>query len=170
MNEEWKSVVGYEGTYDVSNAGRIRRTRSANEMTAVRMRKPYLERQGYLRIALWLGNKKRTFNVHRIVLSAFVGPCQDGMQTNHIDGDKTNNRIDNLEYVTPSENRRHAFRTGLQTPMRGSKNPLAKLTEEDVRAIRKLIGKKSLASIGRMFGVAKSTVGCISNGSRWGWL
>lgn len=97
--EEWKPVVGYEGLYEVSSLGRVRsRQGLLRQSLANRYPSVHLSRDG----------KQATHRVHRLVASAFI-PNPDGRETvNHIDGDRTNNAALNLEWVTTSENVRHA--------------------------------------------------------------
>lgn len=86
--------------------------------------------------------KKKTYRAHRLVLMAFH-PIEnmDEMEVNHIDGDKTNNKLENLEWCTSSENQKHAFKIGLQKARKGSASNFAKLSEQDIEEIFKLRSK-----------------------------
>ena len=113
MSEEiWKDIPGFEGLYQVSDHGRIRsfvkwRTRSTDpRIMAIRP-----DRKGYLRC--YIGG--RNIPVHRVVATTFLENPQKKPQVNHIDGNKLNNSIGNLEWVTNTENQRHAFKNGLKT-------------------------------------------------------
>lgn len=134
---EWRyaeSGIWYD--YEASNDGRVRTVSNKSGVRVIRGElKPSLAGAGYPLVHL--GRHKGQY-VHRLVMRAFVGPCPKGQEVNHKDGIKTNNRLDNLEYVTPSENRQHAFATGLQPPVnvRGVKNPRAIITEHDVKIMR----------------------------------
>lgn len=101
--EQWKSVPGYEGLYSVSTCGRIRRDRVnliSNPSIA----------NGYRHIVLWKDGAAKGSGVHRLVMLAFRPvPNFEELQVNHIDGQKTNNNIANLEWVTPSQNIRHSI-------------------------------------------------------------
>lgn len=101
--EEWRPVVGFEGRYEVSNQGRVR--------SLLRRRRPILrlftKPEGYVHVCLLDHGRQCTRYVHRLVAEAFC-PQVDGDQVNHLDGDKGNNRADNLEWCTPAENSRHA--------------------------------------------------------------
>ena len=103
----WKDVEGYEGLYLVSNDGRVKGTKSKKVL------KFSYSYNGYRRVKLYRGAKGKTFMVHRLVANAFVLNPQNKPQVNHIDGNKQNNTVDNLEWVTQTENLVHAVRLGL---------------------------------------------------------
>ena len=109
-------------------------------------------------------------SVHQLVASAFIGVMPDGLEINHLDGDKHNNRSDNLEYVTRSENHLHAYRIGLQKPTNGEINGNTKLTKEDVRAIRRRLGGEFQREIAKDFGVTQANISCIACSKSWRWL
>ena len=95
----------------------------------LRQLKPSPDKDGYLRIVLrGKSHYQMSHSVHRLVLAAFIGVSE--LEVNHKDGNKANNTLDNLEYVTPSENVRHAYATGLKKPKTG------KLVDEEVRQVR----------------------------------
>ena len=112
-----------------------------------------------------IDGKKKTYRVHRLVLMAFK-PIDnpDSMEVNHIDGNKKNNSLDNLEWCTSSENQKHAYRTGLQKARKSEKSNLVKLTEEvfELRAQGWL--EKDIAKI---VGCTKSNISCILLGKSW---
>lgn len=115
--------------------------------------------KGYLRVAI---GKKRYF-IHRLVAERYVPNPECKPQVNHINGDKTDNRAENLEWLTNSENRAHAVEEGLQ--IQGERCPWAKLTEEDVIYIRSSDEpRKALAD---RFGVSMSTISSIRLGRSW---
>ena len=114
-NEIWKNIPGYEGRYKASNKGRIKSLIFPDE----RIVKPFRDRNGYNRVALSKYNdcgilKQRLFSIHRVVLLTF-NPNENAqfLEINHIDGNKSNNCIENLEWCTRSENMKHAFENGL---------------------------------------------------------
>lgn len=117
MRTTWRSVVGYEGLYEVSTDGRVRtvehitngRTITPTEL-AIRIYKS----QRYARVRLYRGGKSKDCMVHRLVAEAFIPNPDNKPQVNHINGDRSNNRVENLEWCTASENQRHAFRAGLK--------------------------------------------------------
>lgn len=109
MEEEWKPIPGYEG-YEVSNHGRVRSLDRTVQLKDGRTRrqkgralKPWVI-QGYLYVSLYKGRKVKKKRIHRLVLEAFVGPCPEGMECLHGDGNPANNRLDNLRWASPSDN------------------------------------------------------------------
>ena len=112
MKETWKAVKGYEGLYEVSRTGIVRGIRRSG-CTGEPLRPQ--EWRGYLSVILTKGCVSKHKKVHRLVAEAFI-PNPEGKRTvNHIDGRKTNNAVENLEWATHSENYRHAYATGLKT-------------------------------------------------------
>lgn len=107
MEEFWKDIKGYEGVYRVSNLGRVKsldRIDSSGKKRSGRMMKPGYVGKGYLQIQLHINGKPKHFRVNRLVAQAFLPNTDNKPQVNHIDEDKTNNRIDNLEWTTSTEN------------------------------------------------------------------
>lgn len=114
---EWKPVLGYEGLYEVSNDGRVRSLDRKDRMGRDRIGRELAQgniNTGYRKVDLKHNGKKSSKTVHRIVCDAFLGTAPD-MWVNHKDGDKNNNHLSNLEWVTPSDNHRHAYSTGLRS-------------------------------------------------------
>lgn len=109
--EEWSKIDGYPW-YEVSTHGRVKSLRRN-----VIMKPYYNDVTGYADVKLWDGKKHKTRTIHRIVAETFMDfDNHRGLEVNHIDGNKHNNRLDNLEWCTRSENARHAIETGLFTP------------------------------------------------------
>jgi hypothetical protein len=100
-----KPIVGFEGCYVVTSDGRIFSVRNGK----YRERKLAMDRGGYLVVSLWANNKNKQFKVHRLVAEAFIPNLKNKRCVNHKDGDKQNNSISNLEWVTHGENKHHAF-------------------------------------------------------------
>ena len=112
MTEEWRDIDGYDGIYQVSNLGNVRSVThfdcNGRNRIAGRTLKPGTKANGYLQIRLSdKSGKSRNHYVHRLVMSAFVGKCPDCCEVNHIDENKANNNLDNLEYVTHKNNVNH---------------------------------------------------------------
>lgn len=99
MEEEWRTVVGFED-YEVSSLGRVRSLKSGK----VEYRKCQKNKYGYIRVGLWNNGKMKNCQVHRLVYTSFVGDIDDGLQIDHIDGDKSNNKLTNLRAVSPKVN------------------------------------------------------------------
>lgn len=166
MNEVWKVIPDWP-KYEASSLGRIRRSETR---LVLRLNK---NPKGYQIIGLSNNGKRSTVTVAKAVASAFIGPRPDGLQINHIDGVKTNNRPENLEYCTATENNRHAFRLGLNRggkyhgththPERrpfGERQGLSVLTEAQVVEIRQKYqpGKVGYKTLAVEYGVDKQTV------------
>ena len=142
--EVWKDVVGYEGKYQVSNMGNVRsldhlvkRNNGRLQSNKGKLLRPAKDQCGYHRCAFSISGKLKTFKVHRLVAKSFLdGESENRFQVNHKNGIKTDNRAENLEWVSGSENCKHSFDTGLQKPKRGTLNGNSKLTEQDVKHIR----------------------------------
>lgn len=169
--EEWKPIIGYEGVYEISNLGRFksieRRCEIAHGTRLVpeKYLAPGKSSNGYLTIGLNSGRKK-TYQIHKLVFVHFGNEkLIPGMNINHIDGVKTNNCIWNLEQVTPSENRKHAFRIGLQKKPFGENNPQSKLSNKDVELMKNMMadGKKDY-DLAVKFGLSKKYINEIRNG------
>lgn len=172
--ERWRDVVGYEGIYKVSSLGRVRslprgvysgvgRTRR----TVDRILRPRPERYGYLGLVLCRGaHEQKTCKVHRLVLEAFVGPCPQGHECAHNDGDPANNKLENLRWATPVENQADSLRHG--THVRGEQHKNSKLSESAVREIRKMSSEGiSNRAIAKYYGVSHSLVGNVLHGKAW---
>jgi len=111
--------------------------------------------------------KRGSFRVHRIIAKLFVENSENKPEVNHIDGNKSNNYFNNLEWVTRSEQMLHAHKLGLKS-CEGEKNANHKLTEENVKEIRNLIDTgESIASIARLYGRGWQTINHIAKRSTW---
>ena len=117
-------------------------------------------------VTLSKNGKANTFFIHRLVMEAFEGPA-NGKFVNHIDGDKSNNSICNLEWVTTSENHAHAYKTGLRVgnSIKGSQSPKAKLDETKVREIKH--SSISVRVLAEKYRVHHSIIQGIKSGKRW---
>jgi hypothetical protein len=108
--------------------------------------------------------------IHRLVLCTF-SPINVFKQVNHKDGDKLNNNLNNLEWVTPSENMLHAYKTGLNwsNPLYGEKHPNSKLTEKDVKMIRELHKEVAFNSyiLARLYKVSRGTIQDVIHHRTW---
>ena len=171
-HEIWKSVVGYEGAYEVSSFGRVRSLPRSTQRgktvrrTTEKVLKPCLNGKGYVVYTLSLQGKTRTLDGHRIVSEAFLGPIPEGHHTRHLDGNRANCRLSNLAYGTPAENQADRVLHG--TDGRGVKNPQAKLSETAVVEIRRLVkGGVPKVAIARTFGVSPRHVRAVDARRAW---
>ncbi len=149
--------------YEVSDKGRVRAINKGGVRGEVGLL------HTLIRGRYWtVHNTDGTFMVHHLVADAFIGPRPEGMQINHIDGNRNNNRKENLEYCTHSENTKHAHRTGLIKTLRGERIGNSKLKEDDVLGI-KLLGRSlwTHREIADVFSVSPALVGLIIQGKRW---
>jgi hypothetical protein len=159
---EYRDVPGYQGDYQVSRNGLVRSLKRG-----VKVMSPAVARTGYWQINLYLSGKVKHHYVHRLVAEAWIGPIPDGFEVNHRDGDKSNNKVSNLEIVTARQNIHHAIALGLIPPVRGENSPRAKLKEDEVREIRRLKGTIRVGEVAKRFGVSERTVYCIWEGKTW---
>lgn len=169
MNRVWVEAAHFE-KYEVSNDGLMRNKRPRSDRPE--LLKGSRDKDGYVRYSLRSGGKAWNRLSHRVMWESFVGPIPTGMQINHKNGIKDDNRLENLEVVTPSQNTLHGFRVlGRKPPINpnpGSKNGRAKLNEASAREIRTLIqtglGDKDLAA---RFGVSPASIWFIRNKQTW---
>lgn len=180
----WRPVLGYEGVYEVSDRGRVRRCDGYHG--SKRHLKPAPNRSGYLNVNLSRYCKGRTFFVHRLVCEAFLGVRPDGMTINHKNGQKTDNRLENLEYMTHANNMRHAMvviNSMLPTRARGKDNgsiakperlvrgsdvATAKLNAKVVRQIRAMLaGGMKQRDIASAVGISQTQIWRVKAGLSW---
>ena len=109
--EYWRPISGYIDLYDVSNFGRVRSLKYGK----IRILKLFKPKDGYLQVQLWKNHNYKNYKVHRLVYEAFNGPIPEGMQVNHINEDKTDNQLENLNLMTPKENCKWGTRNRRQT-------------------------------------------------------
>lgn len=169
MDEIWKTIPGFS-TYQVSNTGKIR-SLNYKKSKKIKELKPAVD-GGYLKTMILSDNKiYDTVRIHRLVALTFLG--ESNLEVNHIDGNKLNNSIDNLEYCTRSENLKHAFRIGLEKPMKGMNNVTSKLTDDQVLEIRAYALKhgrlKNRKELAKKYNVCESTLKDIVSQRRGNW-
>lgn len=131
--ETWKNIDGFEN-YQVSNYGNVRNFK-CNSLRTPCILKLSTNTKGYIRITLY-GIIRQHAQVHRLVATAFIPNPENKKEVNHINGIKTDNRVENLEWNTPKENVRHAWDNKLNHALKGDENGRSKLTKKEVLEIR----------------------------------
>ena len=132
--EVWKDVEGYEGIYQISSYGRLKSlSREITDIFGTRIVEEKIAQRSnnsiYFHTNLCKNGEKKSTSIHRLVAQAFIPNPENKPCVNHIDGNKHNNHVENLEWVTYSENIQHAYRTGLIKP----KKPKEKKTHKDIK-------------------------------------
>lgn len=181
-NEERRPVVGYEGLYSVTPAGDVYRETGhvVNRAGGTRevqggLKTPTPNEKGYLRVGLWLGGKAKAHKVHRLVALAYL-PNPDGLaEVDHLNFQRADNRVENLEWVSHAENVRRACASGrLRSEKRargpvGSEHPRSKMDEVTVREARTRHHRDAASgrSLARAQGVSPSTMSRALCGKTW---
>ena len=165
-NPIWKDIKGYEGLYQVSDDGRVKR------VSTDRIANITVDGRGYSKKAITLNGETKQYSVHRLVAEAFIENPLNKSEVNHIDGNKLNNCVENLEWVTRSENMKHAHKNNLQHYsgyiQYSQRKKVGKFSEEDIEDIFKL--KESGISnrkIAEKYNVSHTTIGSLINGESY---
>lgn len=177
-NEKWRSVIGFDGLYEVSDLGNIRSSARLSVRTDIgpktidaKVLKPNKHRDGYLKVVLCVNKKRFNFLVHRLVAISWIENPGNLPQVNHKDGNKLNNAVSNLEWNTCKENIAHAIINNLRADVNGEKNARAILKECDILPIlteaRRCPIKDNLKVIGLKYGVSWMTIYDILTGRKW---
>ena len=158
---DWRNVPGYD-LYVCSTQGDIKNRRTN------RLLKPAEDKDGYLKVVLVNESGKHYIAVHRVVGFTYIPNPENKPQINHIDGNKKNNSVNNLEWVTNKENRVHAIKTGLCDTV-GENNGNAKLSAGSVKKIRALFksGRWNKCQLARMYGVSRTMIRFIVENKNW---
>ena len=163
MKEIWKDIDGFNGFYQVSNLGEVRSRNGVRSLS--------FTKDGYVKVRLNCEGKDKTSRVHRLVAEAFIDNPNGYDTVNHIDGDKTNNKVSNLEWTDRSGQMNHAYRLGLKSSIEGTDNSQSKLSEDDVREIRRTYVRQSkefgTVALAKKYGVTNRVIGLIANGKSY---
>lgn len=179
MNEVWVDIENYEGLYRISNLGNVESLQRITKGKHIRV-VPYKRlalnknKDGYVQVNLWKNNKLKRYKTSVLVATHFISNVDNKPQVNHIDGNKDNNRFDNLEWVTASENLKHAHRIGIK-----KQSPVAvkKLIQHNVEVKSKPINQydllgnyiethKSISSASRKLKISPAQISRVCNGKR----
>lgn len=153
--EEWRAVISYEGYYEVSSEGQVRRVGSRKTL------KPNMV-LGYPLVTLCVNGRQRKVGVHRLVIEAFVGPISEALEVHHKDFNRANPKLSNLEVVTVRDNHLRSAAEG---------RLIHKLTEQQVREIRlRRAEGDGIRSMGREYGVSHHAILDIVAKRTWAWL
>ena len=171
MTIEWRSIKDYP-EYEISKTGIIRK-RILNSVSK-RYKYHYLKRRkphngNYRIVGLKDPNTKRfkCISIHKLILESFIGPCPYGHEAHYKDGIKYHDTLENLEWATPSEKRKHSFKIGTISH-RGEKHPNAKLTNRDVKKIRHMHEHGiTMTNLGKQYGVTHSAISNIISRKSW---
>jgi DNA-binding transcriptional regulator YiaG len=175
MQEIWKDIPEYEGIYQVSNLGNLKsydRIVFFNKVKALRKGKILSLRQnkdGYLYTNISVDKKRKTIKPHRIVAKVFIQNIEKKTCVNHINGIKNDNRVENLEWVTHSENTKHAVKIGLKKGKRNGTSHFCKLDKKQVEEIRNIYlkGNISQLNLAKLFNISQSQVSRILRKENW---
>jgi hypothetical protein len=173
--EIWKDIIRYEGLYQVSNHGRVkslaRYAVTPGARTAIdRILKYTVTHRGYRRLELNKSGKGKKHVIHRLVAIAFLDNPDCKPEVNHIDGNKENNHLYNLEWSTSEENKSHAFVNGLSNQVGGEKHVCAKLTQSQVQEIRLKFASgqyRNQTKVAKTYNVSRQAIWSIMNNVNW---
>jgi hypothetical protein len=165
MEEIWKDIAGFEGLYQVSNLGNVKRLFSKRVLKE-RLIGRNIDRYGYVKRVLSKDGKMYFFTEHRLVAMSFINNPNNKATVNHKNGIKTDNRVENLEWCTNEENMKHAIENGLKD-QKGIKHHKCKLTEEQVLEIRKIGFSQTRTSLSKKYGVSRTNILGIIRGNFW---
>jgi hypothetical protein len=171
VQEKWLPCPGFENSYEVSNYGKVRSIdRIHPNRRGIISGKLLLQgknKKGYPEVKLCENNKQEARNPHRLLALAFIPNTNDLPQVNHIDGNKLNNHISNLEWISNSDNMRHAYRLGLKCS-KGENNSNCKITDNQVTQIKLIYNTgKSSKYISEELDIKLHIVRQIISGKSW---
>jgi len=162
-----KAIAGFEGLYEIDTDGNIYSLPKKGGCLETIILKPFSDEKKCTRIGLRKNNRRYTFLVHRLVALTFIPNPENKPQVNHIDGNKLNNDLTNLEWCTRGENIQHAYNNRLLVK-EGIKNGRAKMTEADVLNIRG--DGRTSGELSRLYNVTRAAIRNIRNRKSWAHL
>ena len=168
IKNSWRIIPGFPNYY-INKDGLIKNISPNSKCTYKRKDKilsPVLQ-GGYLIVSLYLNSKKSRKPIHHLVATTFIGPRPHKLVINHKDGNKLNNNVNNLEYISNSDNLKHAHKLGLYSYKKGIENPMSKLTEQQVKYILLLSNKISPSKISYMLNITKGCINDILSNRTW---
>jgi|SaaInlV_125m_DNA_1040241.scaffolds.fasta_scaffold00029_63 predicted transcriptional regulator len=153
----WYDIPGYNGKYQINTIGQVKSNTAKSKGKLLNI----TENNGYNRVKL----ESTIFQLHRIVALTFLQNPNNLEQVNHIDGDKSNNTLENLEWICRSDNQKHAYETRLRTPTKGRKSPQSKTIQKIVDGI--VVAKyTSTSNASKELGLSQSLISMIISGKR----
>ena len=171
MIETWKPIPGWEDSHEVSDHGRVKslaRSFQVDNGKTYSVKGRFLsavnDGYGYRKVMMSCKPKRESVFIHKLVMIAFSGPCPQGLEICHTDGNRTNNCLSNLRYDTRVNNQADRLLHG--TSNRGSQNGKVKLNEAQVHLTRKL-KKGTTTLIAKEWGVTRDCLYAIQKGKRW---
>ena len=164
--EMWKDVINYYGKYIISSNGVIKSVARKNRLND-KIKKQRKDKDGYMIVNLHSDGKTKTLKVHRLLAEAFIYNPLNKPQVNHINGIKNDNRLQNIEWATQSENMQHSYDNGLTKASVGEKNGNSKLTTKDVEDMKKLRKFMTYQELANVFSVSICQAHRIINNKRW---
>ena len=157
VNEIWKPIEGYEGLYEVSNLGRVKSYQKNKNGHLLSFTK---STWGYHLVGLNKDGKRKSFSVHRLVATAFLPKIEGKEVINHIDCDKTNNHVDNLEWCTQKENVQHSVKLGHYENSGAENKPVLQIEKHGYFQNR----FRSICEAARITGIPQQSISSCCNG------
>lgn len=180
--EIWVDVSGYEGLYKVSNTGKVKSLQREvqiisknnnifNKSYPSKVLKSYITSKGYELVKLCKDGIVKSYSVHRLIALNFLSNDKNLPEINHIDGNKLNNNLYNLEWVSPSDNQKHAFVIGLQKPNKGQNNGQSRSTDTEILFLHywRSLGC-TIKELSTLFGYSKNHTSDLLNFRKWSHL
>jgi hypothetical protein len=170
--EVWKDIKGYDGFYQVSSVGRIRGVKRMDSIGRTRKKsilKLSTSHNGYFFVRLNKNGKGKPIRVNRAVAEAFIPNPENKLVTNHKDCNRKNNKVENLEWATYSENNKYTSLFGNKNYVHGIAHPFSKLTQEKADEIRKKYVKNivSMRKLADEYGVSVGTIQSLIEKKTW---